>query len=214
MSGRYTDIALNDGVGELSLCRPERRNALGQSLVDEAVGGLHQLEEAGAVVCVLRGRGPAFCSGADMSESPSGGRSNGVGPPGSRLVDAIRESRMLWIAGLHGAVVGYGVILACACAITIAEEGAWLWAPEWSQGRFPSAVCNALGEAAGRRVALNIALSGRKVTASEGVSLGLITEVCAAGELDAAIGGWTERLMRHRELVGAAQWWWGTGDAG
>lgn len=67
MSYTRLEIETGDGIGRVWLNRPEKRNALDRTMVEELRTAVAQLEsDADVRVIVLGGRGPAFCAGADL----------------------------------------------------------------------------------------------------------------------------------------------------
>ena len=137
----------NDRVRYLTLNRPERRNALSPELLAELVDAVQRAEEDPAVGCiVIRGAGPAFCSGFDITPS---------GPPRSGQI-SIREDingmrrttramTEIWnvtkptIAQLHGYCVAGGTDLALHCDMVIAADDARIgFPPVRAQGTPPT----------------------------------------------------------------------------
>jgi methylglutaconyl-CoA hydratase len=119
------------------------------------------------------------------------------------LADARRFTAMLHrihscprptIARLHGAVMGGGVGLACACDFAIAETGAKFSVSEARFGILPSAIGPYLVNAVGARQAKRLALAASRIGAAEALALGLVTAVVAPEALDAAVDVLLEQL--------------------
>src|SRR5580704_8432773 len=62
---------LAPGLARLRLRRPDKRNALNQELLRDAIAAIGAAEEAGAAVGILAAEGQAFCAGADLREASS-----------------------------------------------------------------------------------------------------------------------------------------------
>ncbi|MFW6421435.1 MAG: enoyl-CoA hydratase/isomerase family protein, partial [Candidatus Bipolaricaulota bacterium] len=70
MKGSYetVEVKLEDGVGELTLNRPEQLNSLNQQLRQDLKQAFSELETADIRVLTIRGSGKAFSAGADIEE--------------------------------------------------------------------------------------------------------------------------------------------------
>src|SRR5689334_24971371 len=125
---------LNGTTALLTLNRPEKRNALSGQLLRELNAALLEAAEHNAVHCVvLRGAGPHFCAGADLSEYTSGrgpeyrGREE-IDDDIWRLERGQKLRMMLFdmhkpvIAAVHGTCIGVGTGLIGLCDIVIAAE--------------------------------------------------------------------------------------------
>jgi len=135
VSGLDTDhvlVDVTDGVGTVTLNRPERRNALSEEMITGLSAALKQFErsrEVGAIV--ITGSGGAFCSGGDVkSFDEQGGEGGGAGVVDPVLVDRQRHeqretvgrlyrSRKPVVAALPGAAAGAGLGLALAADLRI-----------------------------------------------------------------------------------------------
>lgn len=137
---------VDSGVAVLTMNRPQRRNALSQTMLEALGDVLARLEVDEAVRCiVLTGAGGAFCAGGDVKAMAEGGAATSAdGSPGSapaRSLDAvIHRQRLsqratagrLWsmpkptIAALPGPAAGAGLSLALACDLRYAAAGAVL----------------------------------------------------------------------------------------
>ena len=116
-----------DGVGTLTLDRPDRLNALTFGIYDELTRLFGEVGSDPAVrVVVLRGAGRAFCSGGDVNEiigklldRPLADRL-AFSRTTCALVRNIRLCPVPVIASLHGVVAGAGAVLALACDLRVA----------------------------------------------------------------------------------------------
>jgi (methylthio)acryloyl-CoA hydratase len=130
-------IEVAGAVAHVRLNRPDKRNAINDTLVMQLRSALEQLPaEVRAVV--LTGEGAHFCAGLDLSELSE--RSVAEGVQHSRLwhqaMDTIQFGRVPVVAVLHGAVVGGGLEIASACHIRVAEASAFYGLPEGQRGIF------------------------------------------------------------------------------
>lgn len=184
------DLRVRAERGVVSLCldRPQRRNALTTSVLDELRAALRGVaDDPAARAVVLSGAGPAFCAGADLTEMPRDA------PPdaGTRrvrlvaeVVELLRSIEVPTIAAVHGAAVGAGWGLALACDTCLAAPGATFALPEVPKGfRLPAGVVRRLAEVAGPVRAADLVLSGRTLTAEDALALGVVARVVPAGDL-------------------------------
>jgi 2-(1,2-epoxy-1,2-dihydrophenyl)acetyl-CoA isomerase len=123
---------VQETIATLTLNRPERLNALGDTLRDDLHDALAKaMGDADVRVIVITGAGRGFCSGGDvksMSERERTGETAGwserVAPMRDRIILAMRDCPKPIIAALKGAAAGAGMNLALACDIRIASSAA------------------------------------------------------------------------------------------
>ena len=132
-------IIETDGpIVRLILNRPERRNALSQSLLAELKTALDQIAESPARVVVLAGRGPVFCSGHDLGEMV--GRPEGeyrdLFELCARVMLGLRRLPQPVIARVHGVATAAGCQLVAACDLAVAAENATFATPGVKIGLF------------------------------------------------------------------------------
>jgi len=173
-----------DGVVQLTLDLPERRNAMTEAMTAAWGAAVSDIRDDTSVRAVLvTGAGPAFCAGGDLGW---------LGVGSGLSVDALR-SRMLpfyrtWlsirdlevptIAVINGPAVGAGLALALACDLRYASPDATLSVPFTALGIHAGmATTWLLPEVAGPAVARELLLTGRVVTGEEAVAMGLINRV-------------------------------------
>jgi enoyl-CoA hydratase/carnithine racemase len=184
------DVA--DGVGTVTLNRPEARNALNPTVVRELAEALARLDaDPDARVVVLRGAGErAFCAGADlkgMFGTPSilAAREQYAGV--ARVLETIPRLRTPVIAQVHGYALAGGCGLAAACDVVIAAEDAVFGLPEIKVGLLPLMVLAPILRAASPKRVLELVLTGREIPAREALEIGLVTRVVPPVELEATV---------------------------
>lgn len=122
----------SDGVGTITLNRPDRRNALSAAMIEGLAGALEEMESSPRVgAIVLTGAGGAFCSGGDVQDFHEQGGAGGTGetldPAGvqaqqrdqERTVGRLYRCPKPVLAALPGAVAGAGIGLALAADLRI-----------------------------------------------------------------------------------------------
>lgn len=176
------------GTAVLTLNRPEARNALNRALVDDLKARLRRLDQDAAVgAIVITGADPVFSAGADLKEiAPVG-----VAAAFERAEASMDLHRLLprmakpIIAAVNGHALAGGCGLALACDMVVAAEDAQFGYPETPRGLVAALVMVNLSRLVGRRTALELLLTGRRVAATEARSLGMINEVTPKADLAA-----------------------------
>ena len=174
-------VERDDSVAVVLLNRPEALNALSDELMDELVERLGELDRDDSVRCiVLGGNERAFAAGADIGELA---RSSAIDLYYQRRVERWDAIRGLWtplVAAVSGFCLGGGCELAMSCDLIIAAETAVFGQPETSLGIIPGAGgTQRLTRAVGKALAMDVILSGRRLTAGEALRAGLIARVVA-----------------------------------
>lgn len=195
MSYTRLEIETGDGIGRIWLNRPEKRNALDRTTVEELRTAVAQLEsDADVRVIVLGGRGPAFCAGADleylrrMAEFTVLDNMEDSAALAATL-KAIYEVSKPTIARVHGPALAGGCGLATVCDVIVAAEEASFGYTEVRIGFIPAIVMAFLLRKVSQIQARELALSGRIISAREAHERGLITMLAEGGEeaLDACV---------------------------
>lgn len=188
------------GVGHIWLARPGKRNALNEETFRSLTRTLVAWRDDPAVrVVTLRGRGDAFCSGADLDDFR---RMLDAGALAQRefqplmedLIVAFRRVGKPCVAGVQGVALAGATALVLSCDFAIAAEDARFGLPEIKVGIWPLAVSVLLARAVGPRTAMRLMTTGEFVDARRAESLGIVSQVVAAGQVDAAVEELAARL--------------------
>jgi enoyl-CoA hydratase len=166
-------------VATVTLNRPKRLNALSEPLVSALLVALGELDDDEAVRCiVLTGSEKAFAAGADIAELAS---TSAIGMLEARRRDRWQELRALrtpTVAAVCGYCLGGGCELAMCCDLIVASETAQFGQPETALGLLPGAGgTQRLTHAVGKALAMDVILSGRRLTAQEALAAGLVARV-------------------------------------
>jgi enoyl-CoA hydratase len=180
-------------VRALTLNRPAQRNSLSPELLAALRAALQAADGDPAVrVISLTGAGDrAFCSGADLGSAASAGEAGLLGAHEARrsyaglLYDISRLGKPL-VAKVNGAALAGGLGLLCACDFAVAADDVKFGLPEIDLGLFPYMALAPLVRTVGRRAALDLALTGRKLDAQEARAIGLVNRAVPRATLDAA----------------------------
>lgn len=193
-------------VAYITLDRPEALNAMDLQMHEELKVIWDDFESDEKIrLGVLSGTGEkAFCVGQDLKELVTlqdSGKANlssfgSKGKPGwPRLTDRFNRVKPL-IAKVHGYVLGGGFELALACDIIIAEKNTQFALPEARLGLMAGAGgIFRLAQQMPLKTALGYLMTGRKMSATKALALGLINEVASHEELDTCVNGWVEDIL-------------------
>lgn len=199
-----------DGVGVLTLNRPDALNAFNQQMKGEVLDALRTAERDRAVRClVITGAGRGFTAGQDLRErqqTADGVSASGSGqmPLGSTLRESynpmilrIRTMEKPVIAAVNGVAAGAGCSLALACDLRIASDKASFIQAFVKIGLVPdSAATYFLPRLVGLGRALEMALTGEAVKAEEALRIGLVTRVVPHEEFETAWRGWAGQFAQ------------------
>jgi enoyl-CoA hydratase/carnithine racemase len=184
-------VSREAGVETISLHYPERRNAIGPQMTNELLYALEDAHAADDVrVIVLTGEGKAFCAGGDFAQMTGGGDGEALPPKGdyADLLRAMTKAEKPIVAKVNGHAMGGGLGLVAASTFAVASSEAQLGTPEINVGLFPMMIMAVLARLVPKRRLLQMMLLGEKFGADEAKQMGLLNQVVAPGELDAATG--------------------------
>jgi enoyl-CoA hydratase len=170
--GRIATVLLN---------RPDRLNALNAPLMTELAAALTDLDAENDVRCiVLGGSERAFAAGADIAEMAEASVMDMYAARRIDRWDAIRAVRTPLVAAVSGFCLGGGCELAMSCDLIVASETAQFGQPETTLGLLPGAGgTQRLTHAVGKALAMDMILSGRRLSAREALAAGLVARVVA-----------------------------------
>lgn len=183
-----TLLAKQDGgVLQLTLNRPDARNAMNPQMLAELETAIDALRDDRSVrAIVLRGAGGHFCAGADLKSMMAGG----VKAPAAGEADPIAvinrafgtmlrkvaSAPQVVIAICEGAVLGGGFGLACVSDIAFAHVDAKFGMPETTRGLPPAQIAPFVVERIGLTQARRLCLTGAQFRGAEALRLGLVHE--------------------------------------
>src|SRR2546426_9191894 len=184
---------VKDAVATLTLNRPERLNALGDTLRDDLYAAvLRASGDADVQVMLVTGAGKGFCAGGDVKamNDTKKGRAPGrpledkVAPLRARVLRAMRDAPKPVIAAVNGAAAGAGMNLALGCDIRLASTAAKFTQafvkrglhPDWGGTYF-------LPRLVGMAKACELVFTGEIIDAQEARRLGIVNAVYQPEEL-------------------------------
>lgn len=168
-----------DGVGVAQLNRPDARNALSPELMHELAALLEAWDADPAVGCmVIAGSNEWFAAGADIKAMRERTFQEALVTPTAKFWTRLAALKKPMIAGVSGYALGGGCELALLCDMIVASETAEFGQPEIMLGIIPGGGgTQRLARVIGKQRAMEIVLTGRRVTAMEAWQLGLVNKV-------------------------------------
>lgn len=189
---------LDGGVLRLTLNRPERRNALSRGLIASLDAALQRTAADREVrVVVLAAEGTVFSSGHDLGEvrELSDGDARKLFAECSVMMQRIRGLPQPVIARVQGMATAAGCQLAATCDLAVAAEGALFATPGVKIGLFCTTPMVPLVRSINPKLAMEMLLTGKPITAAQALAAGLVNRVVAAGELDRTIAEMTDAIV-------------------
>ncbi len=196
------DVAV-EGRATVTLNRPDVHNAFDDKLIALLTRELDALDRNPTVgVVVLAAAGKSFCAGADLkwmrrmaeySEAENQADAEAL----AALMKTLNRLSKPTVAEVQGAAYGGGVGLICCCDIAIASEAAQFSISEVKLGLIPSVISPYVVAVIGERQARRYALGAETFDAIEAKRIGLVHEVTAAEDLQAAVDAMVEALLAN-----------------
>jgi enoyl-CoA hydratase len=198
-----------DGIATLTVNRPEKLNALNDTVITELGGAIDSAASDPEVRgVILTGQGSkAFVAGADISElqgqDPLAAKARSLkGQAVFRRFEALRKPVL---AAVNGFCLGGGCELAMACHFRLASEGARFGQPEVKLGIGPGyGGTLRLPRLVGRGRALELLLTGETIDAQEAWRIGLVNRVVPADALLAEAATLLRKILANGPLAVAA----------
>jgi methylglutaconyl-CoA hydratase len=193
MSYQYITSTREGHVEQLTLNRPEVRNAFNDAMILElSTWARATADDRSVRAVVIRGAGPVFCAGADVNwmsktidyteaENLEDARRTSV------MFRAIDELPVPVIARVQGAAIGGGAGLGAVCDVVVADEHAIFGFTEVKLGIVPAVISPFVLAKIGRSAARELFLTGRRFTAQHALDIGLVHTVVPPQDLDRAV---------------------------
>jgi len=202
------EVEKRDKVATICLNRPERLNALDGTARAELIAACDELAADSSVsVVVLKGRGRAFCAGADVRAPIANGLDPNYRHPGDTAADwlrAQREQLFLWkvwdlpkpvIAQVHGYALGMGSLLMTMCDLVVIAEDARVGNARITMGAGMIGTKYAWAIGLRRAKWLDL-LPGWRITGKEAVDWGWANIAVPAEDLDDEVAALAEQLAK------------------
>ena len=198
------DIGIDAGVLRITLDRPAQLNALSGEMADRLAEVVEQAAADDEVhVLVLRGTGPAFSAGADLSGAEAHENFDVTSlDRANRIIRAITSSPKPCVAAVNGVAAGVGCSAALACDLVVATESASFLLAFARIGLMPDGGATATVAASiGRARAMRMALLGEAMPAREAYDAGLVSHLVPDEDFDATVAKVVGRLAAGPPLA-------------
>lgn len=179
-------LSIEGPIARLTLNSPQTVNALSRNMIGEMIDALTTVSRDESVkVVLLRAAGNHFCAGHNLSEMVDAGvkEYKFIFDQCTKMMQLIHEIPQPVIAQVQGIATAAGCQLAAWCDLVIASEDAKFATPGVKIGLFCTTPMVAVSRAIGRKMALEMLLTGREFPAREAKELGLINRVVPLEEL-------------------------------
>lgn len=183
-----TIFGLRKGAAWITLNRPESRNALSATLVNELYGHIEDANNNEQVrAIVLTGNGSAFCAGADLKSPPGHLVDGKKNIPYPEVLNAILESRKPVITAVNGAAFAGGLGLIAASDIVVTDQSAQFSFSEVRIGVIPAVISVVCIPKLGSHNAMKLFITGEKFSGKDAVGYGLAHVAVPRTDLEKAV---------------------------
>lgn len=204
MNYEYIQVRVEEHITRIILNRPDVLNAINQDMHDELQHALDRFEHDPAqYLGVISGAGGrAFSAGSDLKSIAKRGKPHTYPASGyAGLIERFDLDKPL-IAAVDGVAVGGGFEVALACDILIATPRSRFGLPEPLIGAVAlGGGMHRLARQVGLKQAMGLILTGDIIDATAAERMGIITELVAVDDFDAAIDRWCEKILRCAPLA-------------
>lgn len=177
--------SLRPEVIQLTLNRPERRNALTVELMQALCSAVNDAsQDASLRVLVITGAGSCFCAGLDLAQSADAASNDKVANRVAETLLTISRCRLVTMAVVRGAAVAGGAGLMSACDFVIAEESTRIGYPEVRRGLVAGLVMTFLRRQLGERHIRELLLGSELITARRAYEIGLVNRALPESEME------------------------------
>ncbi len=179
-----------DGIATLTLNRPQQYNALSGEMLTELQRALDDIaNDENIRVIIIAAQGKAFCAGHDLKQMRSSEERSfhqALFDQCSRMMLTINQISKPVIAQVNGIATAAGCQLVAACDLAVAAEGSRFAVSGINLGLFCSTPSVPLSRNLSRKQAMHMLLTGEFIDAQTALDYGLVNEVVADDQLEAA----------------------------
>lgn len=184
---------------QITLNRPEKLNALNDDVLSALTDCITEAREDNTVKAILlTGTGKAFCAGADIERLAACDAESGYffACKGQHIFNQLESLGKPSIAAINGFALGGGCELAMAATLRIAAQSAYLGQPEVNLGVIPGyGGTQRLSRLVGKGRAMELCLTGKKISAQTALHWGLVNEVTEDDNLLSLSREWLNLLI-------------------
>lgn len=213
MAELVTVESIKPQLALITLNRPERRNALCIDLLEDLCTRIEKMAvDKSARVVIVRGAGPVFSSGLDLSEASNPDIVQQSAESVSRALQLMRNSPIVTIAAAHGGAYAGGAGLMAACDIAVGTSDLKIGFPEARRGLLPALICAVLSLKVREGDLRELFLAGDVIDAPRAQQIGLLQHVVAPNVLldraiqisDSVLAGGPDTISATKMLLNDA----------
>ena len=200
-------VASENGIGQITINRPSKLNALNVATIKELHDGFDALNKNPEVrAIIVTGEGEkAFVAGADIAEFANFSVEEGaqLAQQGQELLfDFVENLETPVIAAVNGFALGGGLELAMACHFRVASDNAKMGLPEVSLGVIPGyGGTQRLPQLIGKGRAMEMIMTAGMITAEDAYRAGLVNHVVPQAELIEFTKSIAVRIMKNSPVA-------------
>jgi len=177
----------DEATAILTLKRPQRRNALTIEMMESLCQALDRFaSQSRQRVVILRGAGPAFCSGLDLDEAAQAELAERSAQYVARTFQTVADLPLVTIAAVHGAAYAGGAGLMACCDFIVAADDLRICFPEVRRGLVPAMAAAVLGSRLRDGALRELLLLAQPIDAQRALGMGLVDRVAPGDGLVAA----------------------------
>jgi methylglutaconyl-CoA hydratase len=198
------------GIAQLTLNRPEKRNALCIELLEQFCAHVETLaSERAARVLIVQGAGPVFSAGLDLTEASNPALVQYSAECVARSLQLLRSTPLITIAAAHGGAFAGGAGLMAACDIAIGACDLKIGFPEARRGLLPALVCAVMSPKVREGDLRDLFLVGEPIDAVRAQQIGLLQRVvetsglteCAIAVAQSILAGAPQTIEATKRLL-------------
>lgn len=199
----FVASSIKSGVGQITLSRPEKRNALTREFIEQLSVAVEELSgDPSLRVLILRAQGSVFCAGMDLGEMQKRAQSEAGTEEWqtdskvyAKLLLSLYRLAVPTIAVMQGPALAGGVGLILTCDFVVASDNAFVMLPEPARGITAAIVAPFLIHRIGAGAATQLLLSGDRMSADRALELGLAYVVAKPDELQSRVDWLVKSIM-------------------
>ncbi len=197
-------VRRTDGIARLVLTNPKRRNTLSLRAMKEITAAIQAIGEDSSVdAVIISAQGPVFSSGHDLREMTGGDLRSyrRVFDQCTEMMGAIQAIPQPVIAQVDGLATAAGCQLVATCDLVLASERSQFATPGVKIGLFCSTPMVAVTRSIGRKRALEMLLTGKRIDAATAADWGLVNRVVPHDEIEAATNALAKDIAQASSLT-------------
>jgi len=204
MSNNDLLYEVKDNIAYFIINREEKRNALNANIMNSFIDYFDKAEKDNEirVVCITGAGDKAFCSGADLASGSSSPLDKGVDGPNTfvTLMKKMSKFPKPIVGKINGFCLAGGTGLMLSCDIVVAHEEVKFGTPEVNVGLFPMMIGVLILRDVRRKKAMQMVLSGEKLSAAEAERIGLISEVVSKEKFEGRVNEILKNLAKRSPI--------------